>query len=527
MIPEKLRNIYCRTTFGLQTSSADLDAITFVDDKGKYRCIITELHSSLYSPNPLHAYKPEILIVTGNRICSIVCGDLEGSKKHRQNFLPTVANVLLIRCLTLSPCYRYVAAAVGLSNSENAANAIIYERDHTAELFQKPALVSHPGSTSSSLLGDLEFTKLAYCADSTLLAGVLSDVQLGVVIYEWRSNSLLRALPYVSFVNEISFHPTDNSRICTIGRGSLLRFWHFNDRYANDAPVTCAGGTPLPKREYTCLTWVNKQQVIVGSTDGILTVIKGCDAKQTRVAFSQEEDYECRVSKIIIKSEVLIACSAANRIALFDISKVVDGGVSEEVNLTLTFRNRFILGAGPDLRGICWALKSEFSMTVLAASSTSLCMFEIDKFLDIEIAPIPLQPTSTIARYHSSTVNALSFSGKAGLFASSSLDDESVSIWDMGSEKPVDLFREKYPEGAGMPLSLGFHPFGRRIVFGCENNYRELAVTYHDLETMQEFPSKAVFNGPKGEAFVNNGAVSLVKYSNTGMYLAVITGNIT
>jgi WD40 repeat protein len=413
-----------------------------------------------------------------------------------------------------------------LTNTDNQAAVIVYEREPMSELHHKPALFSHEGSEDSSLMMLLEFTKLSFSADSDLVAGITTDPHLGILIYRWRTAEYYQTIPFVAVINDISFHPSDSSKIIVAGCDSLLKFWHFNNRYSNAAPVTVAGSGSLPERDYCSIVWINKTQVVVGSTDGMLTIVKGCDAKQTRRAFRPDEEFAVSVSKIIVKGDMLLACSISNRLALFELSKSTDSGVVDDVFITLTFRNRFILGSYVELKGISWSMKSEFSNTVLVASATELSVFDIDKFHEEETQALVLQPMTHIARYHSGTIRNIALSAKSGLFAASCIDDESVSVWDIGTEKSLDLVREKYYEGVGMPLSIDIHPTGRRVVFGCENYFREYAVTFHNLEMMSDFPSQAIFNGPKGEAFVNNSSVSKVKYSNNGVYLAIITGRL-
>lgn len=468
----------------------------------------------------------EILIVVGNRICHSICGDVSDSNKKTRYFFPAHPQVASIRFTVISQCKKYIAASVMLLNAENHATAIVYEREPMADLHAKPALFSHEGNLESSLTLPLEFAKLTFSADSTLVAGTTTDPNLGILIYSWRTAEHFHTIPLVDIVMDISFHPVDSSKICTVGSNSLLKFWHFNNRYSNAAPVTGNNGAALPRRDYCSIVWINKTQLVVGSTDGMLTVVKGCNAKQTRCAFRPAEEPVVSVTKIIIKSDMLLACSSGNRVALFELSKSTEVGVVKDVYVTLNFKNRFILSSLTELRGICWMIKSEFSSVLLAASATELSLYEIDKYREEETQPLPLSPLSQIATYHYGSIRNLSISTKSGLFVSSCVDDESVAVWDLGTERSLGLVRERYLDGVGLPVSVDMHPAGRRVIFGCENCYREYAITYDKLEMMSDFPAQAIFNGPKGEAFVNNSSVSKVKYSNNGNYLAIITGTL-
>jgi len=451
-------------------------------------------------------------------------GDSQDIEKNTKYFFPTQQDVLSMNFTTLSPCHKFIATSVE-TERENSACALIYEIDKQAAFHLKPKLIYYEQKTNFFI--SIKFSCLSISHDTIFLAGATDNVQDGILIYDWRDEVLVQNIIVEGIINQISFHPEDRFKMCTTGTGNLLNYWHFNNRYSNAAPILAANNKLVSKsRNYTCHVWLSSQQLLVGSTDGMLTIVKGCDIKQTKEAFPSTAEYDRSVSKIIVKCDMVIACSYANRIAVFEISKSVDGNVSKDVGLNLVLLNRYILGNYLDLRGIDWVNKSEFSLLFIAASASSMAIYNLDKFAEREEMPITLRESTLIANYHSKPISGLTIPCKSGIFASSSIGEEIVKVWDLSCKNNFSAITEKYIDGIGIPIHFDFHPTGRRILYGCDDYYREYAVAHSSLEILQEFPAKVTINGPNDEAFVNTNPISKVKYSNGGQYIAIISGSL-
>jgi WD40 repeat protein len=461
---------------------------------------------------------------------------LQPDGKKEKHFFPTHPNVTAVEFVALSPCLRYVAAAVRMDSGDFKAHCLVYAVEHAAPLHLRPAAVSL--EAAGLCAGPLQFTSLCFSAqDADFLAGFTNVPQEGIVVLEWRTNSVVQRIPTKGFVKDLSFHPEDRFKLCSSGAPNLIGYWHFNQRYSNAAPVTGSKSHTQPQsqadldRDYTCHVWLNKQQLLVGSTDGYVTLVKGCDivlSKQAFLAEHEDQDMYVSVEKILVKADMVVVCSASNRVALFEVTRSTDAkskSTGQDVpNISLVFVHRFILGPSNELRGIAWAYKNEFSNVLIAASSTSLGLFELDKSLEPETQPALLAATQVLCRFHSMPIQSAALPCKAGLFVSSSPDDGCVRVWALGAGRGIDSVTAVFKNGVGMPNCLDCHPSGHRIAFGCDDYYREYAITSDKLELMQEFPAKIAVTGPSGEAFVNTHPVSKIKYSNGGHLMAVVTG---
>ena len=141
---------------------------------------------------------------------------------------PEYPDVLSIKFIRLSQDRKYVAASVLLSSSDSCtANAIIYATNRDSVHHKRPKLVTYKADDS---VANLTFTLLRFSNDSAFIAGAFNDPSLGVLIYEWKTDSFINNIKTCCpLVTDISFNPDDSSRICTAGFQNLFRYQHNTD----------------------------------------------------------------------------------------------------------------------------------------------------------------------------------------------------------------------------------------------------------------------------------------------------------
>ena len=140
----------------------------------------------------------------------------------------------------------------------------------------------------------------------------------------------------------------------------------------------------------------------------------------------------------------------------------------------------------------------------------------------------PRMPSSRcIMSFHSGAVRHLFTSRRNSLLVTSSSTDKSVRLWDFnrvdGSERLIVNYSHNRTE---LPLALDIHPSGFFVATGTDDFATEHAVANNKLEPLRKIPMRMAMEKSTGEAVHNTAHVSLVRYSNGGHLLAVVTGKL-
>lgn len=134
-----------------------------------------------------------------------------------------------------------------------------------------------------------------------------------------------------------------------------------------------------------------------------------------------------------------------------------------------------------------------------------------------------------LLNFHSGLIHSLSGSMRLNSFVTASYEDSSVRLWDYTklsnytSNYMIESFRDKHDEN---PFHVEMHPSGLFVAVATESEVREFAITDGGLELIRRISVRAPFFGPNGMPFMVTAPVSLVRYSNGGHMIAVITGKL-
>ena len=142
-----------------------------------------------------------------------------------------------------------------------------------------------------------------------------------------------------------------------------------------------------------------------------------------------------------------------------------------------------------------------------------------------------LSPLNTTTPYmHTSpqtflVINSFALSRRNCTFVTASAVDESVRVRNFsipnGPSQVTSIFSEFKNQ---IPNYVDMHPTGLFVASACEDEAVEFMVTDSNIGAVRRIPVKIPLTLPNGQPFVNTQPVSIVRYSNSGHLLAVVTG---
>ena len=129
--------------------------------------------------------------------------------------------------------------------------------------------------------------------------------------------------------------------------------------------------------------------------------------------------------------------------------------------------------------------------------------------------------------FHHGAVRQLATSCRNALVVTCSQADSSVRLWDYSRVDSSERLTLSYAQNrTELPLAMDIHPSGFFVATGTDDFASEHAVTNNKLEPLRKIPVKMALERSTGEAVHNTAHVSLVRYSNGGHLLAVVTGKL-
>jgi WD40 repeat protein len=134
-----------------------------------------------------------------------------------------------------------------------------------------------------------------------------------------------------------------------------------------------------------------------------------------------------------------------------------------------------------------------------------------------------------VFKFHGGEVHSLALAARSGTLVTSSFADATVRVWSTAHPSSfkgswvVENFTDRPQEN---PFHVDMHPSGLLTICAIEGEVREYAVTDEHLELYRRINIKGPFTGPTGTAHMVTQPVSLVKYSNGGQYIVVVTGKL-
>lgn len=445
------------------------------------------------------------------------------------------------------------------------ATLLIYNLEQLTLNSRAPRFIqfTYKGKKRHGDNSEIRFTALAFSHGeaSTYIACATNYISVGVLIYDRELEQLVQTIEIErAVVTQISFNPTDSSRLCTLGTRGTFQFWRFTSKSVFAAPIV-----GLPKginHTYTCHVWSIDGHVVAGTSGGSLILVNGCDIQgQPQYPFgasSQQGRIETEVSFLLARDDIIIAVSPMNYICILEVKRFNASTGGQNISSMLVPLVRMRISQLSSITGIQWRLQNHVSnFEVFVASPTSIVVVNLrasdfKKVIGnegvVQVMPstsasssnslhrsqnhdpvewLPVRIARTAQVFHQGGINCMALASRRSLFVTISSEDYSVRAWDCcqthGCNVALETFSERTME---MPTCLDVHPMGDTVIFGSDAEIRECAIADGKFEVLRKFPTKVPFTGPNGTPFANSHPVSIVRYSNGGHLIAVVTGKV-
>lgn len=458
-----------------------------------------------------------------------------------------------INMMRLSHDNEYLATTVTMKNhGKNEIHIMIF---HTKGHMSSQIRPRHIKYTTNAFVasGDrLQCTAMDFSHDSLYLAAATNFPSIGTIIFDQLKGSVFQTISSDGIPGTITFHPADSGKLFVTGNSSFVKFWRFTGKSVHVAPII---GLRKGNFNYTCQAWIQpytENTVVVGTAQGFVCVIQNCEQRApAHQAFGSSEFPDPQfhsVSQLLVRGDNVIVASPKNHIVLYEIRRVVLSKGMSGLTATLFPLAQYKLNDIEHIYGLDFCLRASVtSYHLIATTNSSVIQLEMisdhdlsggnenkarrmsqdSKDPDNDSAWTPVDVEKYIYKFHSGSIQSLSVSTKGRVFLSTSFNDTSVRMWDFedpssfNSSWMIESFNDRAEEN---PFHADLHPSGLQIVTACESEVREYAVADTQIDLIRRFGVRTPFQSPSGLPVVISQPVSMVKYSNGGQLLAVVTG---
>lgn len=474
--------------------------------------------------------------------------------KQSQLVNANVPGISYVLFMSPSPDLKYLAVVARFKDEDDSAIiAHVYSMDTLIYEYRCPNVIKFKCPPDVHLPSGLklEMRSLEFSNDNQFVVCTTNHPPIGVLIFDLIKCTLFASVPTPTIPYHASFDPIDPFKICVTGEMGLLAFIRFNMKKVN-SPAPALGLKGGKNVSYTCHIWVPTMEgvVVSGSDRGFLCVIEGCEQKHpnnyafgsptTRIQTEPPEVVGAATStdfkpvvQLLLRGDILLALSSSNELAVFELRRVMKSNVNSSAVFLL---NKYRLANMHTILGMQWCLLDSLtSFELIAMSRDSVFEFEIARdtapiLNDVsEIVYTDFIDEKYILRYHWDSIRSLSLSTRTNLLATNSYKDSTTRIWNFNQPTSftgtwvIENYQDPPDDN---PLYVDIHPAGLFTAFAMEYGVKEFAVTDGILQLYRNIDIKTPFIGPNGVPFIINQPVSMVKYSNNGHLLAVVTGKL-
>ncbi len=460
---------------------------------------------------------------------------------------PDVEKVLM---MCLSKDGQYLSTVVCMKNQQrNDIHLIIFYTKSHLDNNLRPRHIKYSANAFIPSGEQLQVTCMDFSHDSMYLACATNFTSIGTLVYDHLKGTIFQTIISDAVPRSLSFHPTDNGKMIVTGGNNFIKFWRFTSKSVHVAPVIGLRRGNFSYSQHAWLQPYSESIVVVGSDSGFLSILQNCEQRApSHQAFGSSEYSDPLfngISNILVRGDNVLAASPKNQIVLYEVRRVVLSKGISGLTATLFPLAYYRLSNVESLYGLDFALKSSVtSYTLIAATDSCVVVLDIisdhdlsggnehrqkngencgeDLFEDISVE-------KPLFGYHSSSIQSMSISSRGHVFMTSSFHDSTVRMWDFDDPSTfksawmVESFAERPEEN---PFHTDLHPNGLQVAAACESEVREYAVSDSQLDLVRRFGVRAPFQSSNGQPVVISQPVSLVKYSNGGHLLAVVTGKV-
>jgi WD40 repeat protein len=505
--------------------------------------------SKLYSSNLVILNDNEFVTLAGSNLLLFENGSVL-SRKARIVETKDIS-VLYVKLICVSKDGKFLAAVLKLAKESDTSEIniqVYHTSNHLQENHVKSRLIKYSALTHLRPAESIDTTCVAFSHDSSFLACSTNITSIGIVIFEQYKGTVLQTISTESVPISISFHPADPNKVLATGEQNLVKFWKFT---AKSVHIVNVVGLKRGSTTFTTHGWIYplaENTIVVGTNTGFITTIQ---ANEQRVQFQQafgtmaSGTNSIGVGQILVRGDHVIVSSTKNLIVLYELRRIV---VQKYVGLTaILVPLKFYQISGINrICGLQFCFKDSITAySLLATSEESVSFLDIVSDSDLNSSSLkpstdqgddfPLidwkdvEATKILFSFHSGPIQSLNVGLRSKVFITSSFLDCSVRCWyydepsTFNSSWLIEKFHERIDEN---PFHVDLHPSGLSISFASESEVREYAICDNQLDLIRKFAVRNPFQGTSGIPVVITQSVSLVKYSQGGHLIAVVTGKI-
>jgi WD40 repeat protein len=462
---------------------------------------------------------------------------------------PEVEKVLM---MCLSKDGNYISTSVAMKNQQrNDIHLVIFYTKGHLDNSLRPRHIKYSASGFVPVGDQLQITCMDFSHDSTYLACSTNFTSIGTLVFDHLKGTIFQTIISDVVPKSLSFHPTDNGKMIVTGANNFIKFWRFTSKSVHVAPVIGLRRGNFAYSQHAWLQPYTESVVVVGSESGFLSILQNCEQRApSHQAFGSSEYSDPifnGVAHLLVRGDNVLAASGKNQLVLYEVRRVVLSKGIAGLTATLFPLAYYRLDNVDSLYGLDFTLKSSVtSYSLIAATDSNVVVLDMISDHDLSGGNELKQKRDEededdhtlwtnisidhrLFGYHSGSIQSMSVSSKGHVFMTSSFHDGTVRMWDFDDPSTfksawlIESFSERPEEN---PFYTDLHPLGLQVAAASESEVREYAVADSQLDLVRKFGVRAPFQSSNGQPVVISQPVSLVKYSNGGHLLAVVTGKI-
>lgn len=512
----------------------------------------------VYSGRVLETPSQNIVTLSDNEFITLAGSNLlifENSSVYsrKANILDShLIDVSQIDHICISREAKYLGLVVKLKNNErNVINIYVFHTSNHMQDFLKPRHIKYTTKLNLRTYETLQVNCIAFSSNSAFLVCGMNQPACGIIIFEQFKGSVYQTIATESVPISVSFHPMDDAKIIVAGEDNLIKFWRFTAKSFHAAAVN---GLRKGSHTYCCHEWIqpySENVLVVGSTAGFLSVIQNCDQRIPAISMFGEsvDDYptvtpSSAITQLLVRGDHVIASSRSNMIVLFELRRVMISKSFVGLSVVLVPLAHYRIQNVEAICGLQFCFReSVTSYAMVATTMDSILSLDIIQDSDLsedlllhsdqennKIEWREIMPSKPITSFHSKGIQSLSIAAYGKVLMTSSYQDQTVRFWNYDSNSIfnnswlIESYKDRPIDDT--PFFVDLHPSGLHVVCAYETEVKEFAICDNQLDLMRRFGVKSAFQSTSGIPIVISQPVSIVKYSNGGHLLAVVTGKI-
>uniref|UniRef100_UPI003F9AAF20 cilia and flagella associated protein 57 isoform 4 n=1 Tax=Danio rerio TaxID=7955 RepID=UPI003F9AAF20 len=394
-----------------------------------------------------------------------------------QRFIPGTERSQGMHALAISTNRRYLA----VSECREKATITVFDLEQEQNRRRKVL-------TGGEMVVD-EFVCMAFSPDSKYLIGQAGGPDWTLFLWMWEKKKVMATVNISNNgpINQVSFNPQDNSKICVSGKG-VFKIFH----YAGET-LKQTNAFKTDSHNFLCHTWMTTEQVLAGTETGQLMMFESGRLRwEINVTSVQKTESESKqqysdepfsalpqVTAIVSYSNGFACSMGQGTVCLFEKTEKAD-----------LYKKTRVIKIPPKRFSNDLSLTEKQKISTLCISpseETLVASTDLGQLYSIHLSIAELQKGECAYfeylshSFHNNIITGLSTCIRKPLIATSSLD-RSVRIWNFETNV-LELYKEFQEEA----YSVALHPTGLYILVGFSDKLRLMTLLMDDIKIFKEF----------------------------------------